>query len=127
MTREEFLKMLIKQKGYTIKSFAAKIGIPYTSLLSMLNGSIGGAAVESVIKICEELGISVESLKSEDIDDTAHNYYINPETARLAQEIYDNPDLRILMDASRKLAPDDVKNIADIVAKMKKKENHDDD
>ena len=65
MTREEFLKMLIKQKGYTIKSFAAKIGIPYTSLLSMLNGSIGGAAVESVIKICEELDISVESLKNE--------------------------------------------------------------
>ena len=127
MTREEFLKMLIKQKGYTIKSFAAKIGIPYTSLLSMLNGSIGVAAVESIIKICEELSISVESLKSEYIDDTAHNYYIDPETARLAQEIYDNPDLRILMDASRKLAPSDVKTVADLVTKLKKKENHEDD
>ena len=126
MTREEFLKMLIKQKGYTIKSFAAKIGIPYTSLLSMLNGSIGGAAVESVIKICEELDISVESLKNEEID-SPQGYYLDPETARLAQEIYDNPDLRVLMDASRKLAPDDVKTVADLVTKMKKKENHEDD
>ena len=81
--------------------------------------------LDILMKIARELKVSVDYFY--DRSKSSHSYYIDPETARLAQEIYDNPDLRILMDASRKLAPDDVKNIADIVAKMKKKENHEDD
>ena len=124
MTREEFLKMLIKQKGYTIKSFAAKIGIPYTSLLSMLNGSIGGAAVESVIKICEELDISVESLKNEEMDSLPQGYYLDPAAAKMAQELYDNPGMRILFDAAKNVSSEDLKAAAELIARMKKKEEH---
>lgn len=127
MNREEFLKILIKQKGYTIKSFATKIGIPYTTLLSMLNGSIGGAAVESVIKICEELGISVESLKDEDIAEPPQGYYTNPEAAQMAQELYDNPGMRILFDAAKDVSAEDLKVAADLIARMKKKEEYEDD
>lgn len=74
MTREDYIKNLIKQNGYNIKSFAASIGIPYSTLLSMLNGSIGGAAVETVIKICDKLNIPVESLKNENFEISAHNF-----------------------------------------------------
>lgn len=52
-------------------------------------------------------------------------YYINPETAKLAQEIHDDPELRILMDASRDLEPEDIKAIIDLVKRMKKKERGD--
>lgn len=65
MTREEYIKNLIKENGYNIKSFAAAIGVPYSTLLTMLNGSIGGAAVETVIKICDKLNIPVENLRNE--------------------------------------------------------------
>lgn len=105
--------------------------MPYTTLLSMLNGSIGGAAVESVIKICKALGISVETLQVSDISDseieTISGYYLNPETAKLAQEIHDDPELRILMDASRDLEPEDIKTIVELVKRMKKKERGESD
>lgn len=65
MTREEYIKTLIKDNGYNIKSFALAIGVPYSTLLTMLNGSIGGAAVETVIKICDKLNIPVENLRNE--------------------------------------------------------------
>lgn len=39
----------------------------------------------------------------------AEDYYIDPETARLAQELKDNPDLRVLLDASRNLNPKEMK------------------
>ena len=64
MTREEYVKHLISEKGYTIKSFALEIDIPYSTLLSMLNGSIGGAAVDSVIKICKGLNITIDDLQN---------------------------------------------------------------
>jgi transcriptional regulator with XRE-family HTH domain len=45
-------------------------------------------------------------------------YYINPETAQIAQELYDNPDKRVLLDASRKATPDEMRKIIDMVKIM---------
>ncbi|MVB11360.1 hypothetical protein CAFE_20740 [Caprobacter fermentans] len=63
MTREQYLKLLIRNKGLTIKEYAKQIGMPYSTLLSMLNGSIGGAAVDNVAKICFGLDISISELQ----------------------------------------------------------------
>lgn len=68
MTREEFLKEQIKNSGYNLKSFAAELNIPYTTLLSMLKDNIGGASVETVIEICHKLHIPVEVLRKDNTD-----------------------------------------------------------
>ena len=62
MTREDYIKTLIKSHGYTLKDFAKLIHMPYTTLLSILNGSIGGAAMDNVLKICQALNIRIEEL-----------------------------------------------------------------
>lgn len=77
MTREEYLRALIKEKGYTVKSFAKSINIPYNTLLSMLNGSIGGAAVDSAIKICQALDIPTDALKEKEITEEVILKYNN--------------------------------------------------
>ena len=64
VTREDYVKSLIKSNGYNLKEFAAKIRMPYTTLLSILNGSIGGAAMDNVLKICRALDLTVEELNS---------------------------------------------------------------
>ncbi len=65
MTREIYLKNLIKNNGFTIKDFAQKIDMPYSTLLTMLNeGKIGNAAVDNVIKICKGLDITIQDLQS---------------------------------------------------------------
>lgn len=62
MKREDYIKQEIKNKGYNLKDFAAEIDMPYTTLLSIVNKSIGGAALDNVLKICNGLNISIESL-----------------------------------------------------------------
>lgn len=64
MNREEYVKYLIKEHGMTLKEFSQKIDIPYSTLLSMLNRSVGGASVDNVIKVCEGLGITIEDLQN---------------------------------------------------------------
>ena len=66
MTRDEFIKYKIKEKGFTLKDYAKFIGMPYSSLLSMLSGNLGGASLENVIKICNGLGISLSCLQKRD-------------------------------------------------------------
>lgn len=62
MKREDFLKQKIKESGYNLKDFATKIDMPYTTLLSIVNKSVGGAALDNIIKICHGLGINIEML-----------------------------------------------------------------
>lgn len=70
MTREDYVKSLIKSNGYNLKEFATKIQMPYTTLLSILNGSLGGAAMDNVLKICRALDLTVEELNCV-VDQTA--------------------------------------------------------
>lgn len=64
MTRESYLKMLIKDNGFTVKDFAKSIDMPYSTLLTMLNeAKIGNASVDNVIKICKGLNITIQNLQ----------------------------------------------------------------
>ena len=45
-------------------------------------------------------------------------YYTDPETARLAQEAANDPDMRLLLDAKRDLSPEDMKVIIDMAKRL---------
>lgn len=62
MERAKIIKRLIDKKGMSQKGFAEKIDILYTTLHSMLQKNIGTASVDNVIRICKELGITVDEL-----------------------------------------------------------------
>ena len=46
-------------------------------------------------------------------------YYTDPETAKVAQEVFDNPDLRMLFHAARDAKPEDIKLAADMLRRFK--------
>lgn len=46
-------------------------------------------------------------------------YYFDDETKQIAQEIFDNKDLKILFDASRKATPEDLKFIVEMAKRFK--------
>lgn len=64
MTREEFIKKKIKEKGVTLKDYARMINMPYSTLLSMLAGNLGGASLDNVIRICNGLDTSIGTMQS---------------------------------------------------------------
>ncbi|SHK47312.1 Helix-turn-helix [Selenomonas ruminantium] len=92
MSREDYIKALIKSHGYTMKNFAKIINMPYTTLLSILNGSIGGAAMDNVLKICGALNIRIE-----DLNNLAANVETENPRAAVAANI-DPQLLRLLQD-----------------------------
>lgn len=62
MINGEILKRLIKEKGYSIRAFAKKCGIPDSTLRSLLQNA-GKASVDTIITICYHLRITVEELE----------------------------------------------------------------
>ncbi len=63
MEKARILEQLIKEQGYSLKAFAEKCGIPYTTLYGILKKGVGRASVDNVIQICQNLGITVEDLE----------------------------------------------------------------
>lgn len=63
MKKAEIITHLIKEAGYSKRAFAEKIGLPPTTLQSMLSRGIGKASVDNVIKVCKGLGITTDDLE----------------------------------------------------------------
>lgn len=55
----------------------------------------------------------------------APSYYHDPEVAQMANEIKDNPDMRILFDASRDLKKESIEEVVKFIEFQKSKERGD--
>lgn len=60
------------------------------------------------------------------MDDKSNNvsvgYYLNDETARVAQEIFESKELRMLFDVQRDMEPEDLKALHNMALALKRKE-----
>lgn len=50
---------------------------------------------------------------------TKRSYYLDPETAQAAQELFDSSDLRALLDAARGNSPENLKLATEMLTRMK--------
>ena len=110
-----------------IKKLCDQTGIAVTALESELGfgrGSIGkmrtakSVSADRVAKIADYFGVTTEYLITGETND---GYYLNPETARVAQEIFENSKMRILFDAARDADPEDLQMAADMLYRLKAK------
>lgn len=116
------LEKLIKTKKMNVNELANKANVTPSTLYSIIKRDNMKVDLDILVRICEVLGVSVDYFCD---SENEKGYYNNPETAKLAQELYDNPDRRVLLDATRDLRPEDVKALTLIISQMKKKESSD--
>ncbi len=73
-------------------------------------------------KIAEFLDISFEWLSTGEEKEDSSGYYLNDETAEIAQNIFENKELRLLYDAARDAQPEDIQTAYDMLLALKRKE-----
>lgn len=101
LTREDYLKKLIKDNGFTIKDFANNIHMPYSTLLTMLNEEkLGNAAVDSVVRICQGLNITIEELQTvqKDTNEPTDHLILSPHEKNLISNYRQKTDLQKAVD-----------------------------
>lgn len=121
---KENIRLLREKYNLSQKDLALIAGVSDKAVSTWENGS-KEPRMGAIQRIADHFGLKKSNIIEDDGLLGIPSYYTNPETAALAQEIHDNPDLRILMDASRDLSPEDVKFVAEMVQRMKKKERGD--
>jgi len=68
-------------------------------------------------QIADYFGVSVEYLTT---GQQPEGYYLNPETAEMAQSLYENRDLRMLFDVAKDVSPEQLKLLHDMALSWKK-------
>ena len=80
---------------------------------------------ERLQKIADYFGVTVVYLMTGNESDGKERYYTNDETASIAQEIFDNKELRLLFDAAKDAQPDDLQTVHQMLLALKRKERGD--
>ena len=95
MRKEEYVKKLIARKSESTKAFAESIGLPYTTLLSMLSRGLGGASLSNVQKLCSGLSITVNDLLSvEDNEDILEAFVFTEQEKQLVIRYREKPEMQ---------------------------------
>lgn len=102
----EIFAELLKKKGIKTSDVAAATGISNMTFSDWKKGK-STPKVDKLQKIADFFGVTLEYLTTG--KETKPQYYLDDETAAIAQEIFENPDMKSLFDMSRKMSPEKLK------------------
>lgn len=123
MTIGDRIRKTREEKGISQDELAQIIGYKSKTSIHKVEQGITDLPLSKVNEFATALNVTPAYLmgwEDEIEENEADHYYLNPETRKLAQEIYENPDLRILFDASRNLSPEDINMVTNMIKRFKK-------
>ncbi|KAB1440958.1 helix-turn-helix domain-containing protein [Candidatus Galacturonibacter soehngenii] len=103
---EIFEQLLVKNNVSTYK-VSKETGIAQSVFSSWKNG-ISNPKQDKLQKIADYFNVTVDYLMGIERDQNI-DYYLNDETRKIAQEIFDTPELKTLLDLSKTLSPEKLK------------------
>lgn len=128
----DFLREQRIRKELTQKAVADFVGVTEATVSRWESGEIGNMRRDRIAKLANILDISPLHLMG-DISDPNHpwhdypkpdgpEYYHDPEVARIAQEMHDNPGIKVLFDAGRGLSKESIEEVRRFIEYQKAKE-----
>lgn len=123
MNSVERVKTICKERKIPISKVERDLGYANGYIGQLKKGVFPADRLQD---IAEYLGVSSEYLLNGD-EKEENKYYINEETAEMAQALFENRDLRVLFDAAKDASPDDLKTTYDMLMALKKKERGEDE
>lgn len=116
----DIFEQLLQKHGVTPYKVAKEAGVTQTALSNWKTGR-STPTTKTLQKIADYFGVTVDYLMTGEEKD-GNRYYLNDETAQMAQKLFENKDLRILFDAAQDATPEDLKTTYDMLMALKKKE-----
>lgn len=103
--------------GMTQTELAEKLGYSDKSAIAKIESGKIDIPQSKIVAFAKALHTSPSELMG--WDEPKNEYYFNKETAKTAQELFDNPDMRVLFDAARDARPEDLKKAAEYLSFLK--------
>ena len=118
MTFSNRLTELRKSRGISQKELANYIDVS-PSLVGMYEQGRRKPSFEILEAIADYFNVNIDTLYGKDEFDFP--YYEDPDVSEYAQAIKDNPNLRLLFDASKDRSKDDIDFVVTMIENLKKR------
>lgn len=138
MTVKDIIKSRRIELGLTMKDVAEKVGVSEATVSRWESGDIENMRRDKIMSLAKALDISPAIIMgwdnseehdllykkmytSDESEQTSaqSTYYNDPETAKVAQAVFSDPNLRLLFDAAEDCSPDQVLLAAEMLKKFK--------
>lgn len=121
MSFNETLKKARKAKGLTQDDVAQALGAKNTTISNWENG-VSRPDVDTLVLLCRLYEISPNDILeyyNDELSDAEQRYYLDPEAAEIAQEVQHRPELKALIEASRKVSATDLELVINMMDRLK--------
>ena len=116
----EIFSKLLQEHGITPYKVSKETGVSQSTLSDWKRG-VSTPKQDKLQKIADYFGVTLEYLMTGE-EKEADRYYINDETAQVAQEIFENKELRALFDVQRGMSAEDLQALHGMALALKRKE-----
>ena len=112
--------------GKTRQDMCEALGVKYTTFTDWVKGN-SYPRIDKIELMANYFGISKADLVEDHNDFSDDHYYLNDETRQIAQEAFENPELRTLFKVARDIPPERLKAHIEFMKSLKEQEqkNHD--
>ena len=110
------VKQLCISKGTSLSKMEKEIGISSGASYKWKNSS---PSMEVLEKMSRYFGVSVDYILTGNESNTDTPYYLNDDAREMAQFMFDNPEYKVLFDASRKVSKDDIEVVKTLLDKFR--------
>lgn len=137
-TRGEAIRELRKAIGLSQEELARRLNTTKQTIYKYENGIVTNIPSDKIEIMSQIFGVSPAVIMGWDEDNFEYNYhlfgaeapesekqpyYLDPEAAQMAQELYERPEMRVLFDASRNASKEDIEQVAAILEKLSQKKD----
>lgn len=118
---KDMLKYFRMRENLSQSELAEKIGVS-ASTISMYEVGKREPDFETEEAIADFFNTDLDTLRGRDKE--SDSYYLNSDAREMAQFMYDNPEYKVLFDASRKVSKADIETVKTIMDKFRSDDNN---
>ena len=118
------IRYLRRKKEMSQDALADLIGYKSYTTVQKWEMGVSEPPIKQLRRMADLFGVDINDMATVDIEKKELEpeppaYYLNPETAAIAQEVFENPHIRVLFDAAKDCRPEDIKMAADLLQRLK--------
>lgn len=111
------IRRLMDIKGKDRNDICQDLGFKYTTFTDWINAKTY-PRIDKIEMLANYFGVSKSDLVEEQTE-TSEPYYINDDARELAQFMFENPEYKVLFDASRKVKKEDIEFVKQMIDRMR--------
>ena len=125
-TFKDMLKYLRNREKLSQSELAEKLGVA-KSTISMYEVGKREPDFETLEAIADLFNVDMNFLLGKDGSENDDHYYLNDETRQIAQEAFENPELRTLFKVARDIPPERLRAHIEFMKSLKEQERGNND